>query len=84
METLNLITPLEGELKAAVTLLPHGEHKDCWLLEIALFHSGDPAGTTSFNLNGYSREEAEDIARNIKSNPFLMREIDEHLWGDSD
>lgn len=84
METLNLITPLEGVLKAAVTLLPHSEHKSCWLLEITLFHRGDHAGTTSFNLNGYSREEAEDIARNIKSNPFLMREIDEHLRGDSD
>lgn len=83
MDVLNLITPLEGELKAAVKLRPH-QQPDCWLLEVALFHSGDPAGSTRFTLNGYSREEAERLARNIKGNQFMMREIDEQLWGDSD
>lgn len=77
-----LITHLEGHLKAAVELAPVATEN--WLLTITLMYDGAQAGKTSFNLNGYSRTEAEAIARTIKTNPFIMKEIDEFLWGESD
>lgn len=84
MEVMNLITHLEQKLKACLSLLPHQNQPDTWLLEVRLFYEGAPAGTTSFNLHGYSRDEAEAVARNIRENQYLMHEIDQFLWGESD
>lgn len=81
---MNLISHLEGNLKAAVALKPATADEQNWLLELRLMYDGSSVGTTSFNLYSYSREEAEHIARNIKSNQFIMKEIDEFLWGESD
>lgn len=82
MDAFNLISQLEGCLKAHISLKQR--EPDSWLMSVELFYSGEPAGITSFNLNGYSKIEAEEIARNLKNNDFLMREIDEFLWGESD
>jgi len=82
VESLDLITHLEGKLKAAVNLQPLAG--SCWRLSIKLMYETHPAGNLSFTLNGYDAQEAWDLAKNIGSNPFLMREIDEHLWGESD
>lgn len=84
MDVFNLITQLERKLKACLSLsaAPHGA--DAWLLEVQLFYDGAPAGTTTFNLQGYTQEEAEAIARDIRNNEFLMQEIDQFLWGESD
>lgn len=84
MESLDLITVLEGDLKAFVSLSKVNNDENDWLLKIRLFFEEEPVGFTSFNLNGYSQEEAERIARNIKKNEFMMKEIDEFLWGESD
>lgn len=82
MESLDLIAHLEGKLKAAINVQPEAD--DCWKLSLRLVYDGHPAGTVSFNLNGYSAQEAQNIARNVSSNAFIMREIDEYLWGESD
>jgi hypothetical protein len=82
VEMFNIITPLEGQLKAAVTLFEI--EKDCWRMDIGLMYGGDLAGRTSFTLNGYDSAEAEAVARTIKSNAYIMKEIDEYLWGESD
>ncbi|MAR90436.1 MAG: hypothetical protein SV765_13365 [Pseudomonadota bacterium] len=84
MDTLNLISQLERNLKAHIRLLPDEQQARDWKMEIQLFYQGHPAGSTSFNLHGYDQQEAEQIARNVKDNPFVMREIDEYLWGESD
>lgn len=84
MDTLNLITPLEGNLKAAVQLSPLPQPPDHWSLDVTLYYDGELAGKTGFILRGYSREDAEKVARTIKSNAFLMKEIDDFLWGESD
>ena len=55
-----------------------------WRMLVRLYYDNEPAGTTSFNLQGYSREEAEHLARHLGENAFVMREIDEFLWGESD
>jgi|AZIK01.1.fsa_nt_gi hypothetical protein len=77
------IQPLEGDLRAVVELRATA-YADIWLLLIQLSYQSDLAGTTSFNLHGYNREEAEEVAKNIQSNPYVMKEIDEYLWGESD
>lgn len=82
MSGLDLITHLEGRLRAAINLSQR--EREGWLLTIRLLYDGQPAGTLSFNLDGYSAEEAETLARNIPRSQALMREIDEHLWGESD
>lgn len=84
MDTLNLITPLEGNLKAAVQLSPLPQPPDHWSLDVTLYYDGELAGKAGFILRGYSREDAEKVARTIKSNAFLMKEIDDFLWGESD
>ena len=89
LEPFHFIAQLEGNLKAMVQLRPvaiaaqDGEPSH-WRLDIDLFYDGEKAGKTSFNLHGYSRQEAEAVARNIRSNAYLMKEIDEFLWGESD
>lgn len=82
MESLDLIVQLEGKLKAAIHLQPIASK--LWELSLRLMYDGEPAGQLSFNLNGYSQQEAQAIARSVGSNDFLMREIDEYLWGESD
>jgi len=84
MDTLNLISQLERNLKALIKLNPATDQVNNWRLEIQLFYQGHPAGNTSFNLHGYTQEEAENIARTVKDNPYMMREIDDYLWGESD
>ncbi len=84
MTTFSCITQLEGKLKAAVQLDPLINSETEWRLSVRLFYDGEPAGVTSFDLHGYSREEAEVVAKNIKTNDFLMKEIDDFLWGESD
>lgn len=94
LEPFHFITQLEGKLKAMVQLRPvaiaaqDGATQEIeprhWRLDIDLLYDGATAGKTSFNLHGYSRQEAEAVARNIRSNAYLMKEIDEFLWGESD
>ncbi|MGV6476892.1 hypothetical protein [Azotobacter vinelandii] len=83
-EAFNLIVPLERKLKAHLRLLPDPHRADTWLLDVRLFYEAHPAGRTSFTLSGYSREEAEAEARNIRSNSYLMQEIDQYLWSEND
>lgn len=84
MDVLNLITQLERKLKAYLRLSADPRGADAWHLEVQLFYEDAPAGKTTFNLHGYTQEEAEAIARNIRHNEFLMHEIDQLLWGESD
>ncbi len=82
MNSFDLITQLEGNLKAAVNLAQRDGQS--WTLSLKLMYDGHPAGQLSFNLHGYDATEARDLATNIATHSFLMREIDEYLWGESD
>ena len=89
-EPFHYISVLEGKLKAAISLDPillqgpDDTSNQVWRLSLTLFYDRDPAGKISFDLQGYSREEAEALAKNIPRSAFIMREIDEYLWGESD
>ena len=84
MESWDFITSLEGKLKAAIHLEQRNAEAATWLLSIKLLYDGEPAGNLSFNLDGYAAEEALSVARNVPNNAYMMREIDEYLWGESD
>lgn len=84
MENLNFITPLDAGLSASISLHDRELNAGYWVMRVRLFYDGKEAGKTSFNLHGYSKDEAEDLAKNFKSNPYLMKEVDELLWGESD
>lgn len=77
------IQRLEGSLTAMIELQPT-QMADQWLLLIKLNYDGNEAGKASFNLHGYEEQEAINIAKNIPANPYIMKEIDEYLWGESD
>ena len=81
---LNLITQLENKLKALITLYALDEAEGNWQMDVELLYESHPAGPVSFNLNGYSQEEAEAIARDFKHNQALMQEVDLLLWGEMD
>ena len=78
------ITRLEDKLKAVTTLKAEPQEEGSWELVVKLFYEQQPVGAISFTLRGYRLEEAEHMAAHIKDHPYLMREIDEFLWGDSD
>lgn len=84
MNNLNFISHLEGDLRACISLDSHELNAGYWYMRVQLFYQDEPAGVTSFTLQGYSQEEAEAVARDLPNNAFLMREIDEYLWGESD
>lgn len=82
-DSQHYISLLEGRLQAAIELRSTPRNND-WLLIVRLVYDGDPAGTTSFTLHSHTQEEAEQVAANVSENAFLMKEIDEFLWGESD
>lgn len=82
--TVNIITPIEQNLKALTTLIGSESTDDEWKMQISLFYKNTPAGMLSFTLNGYTLEEAEELVHNLRNNEFLMKEIDDFLWGESD
>lgn len=84
MGNLNYMTPLDGELSAFISLQSRELNAGYWLINVKLFYEGKEVGTTSFTLQGYNQEEAENIVKNFKENAYLMKEIDDFLWGESD
>ncbi|MBE0505596.1 MAG: hypothetical protein IBX50_02620 [Marinospirillum sp.] len=83
MGTYHLISHLEGNLRAVMELQPAAE-AESWLLQVKLIYDGEPAGEISFNLLHYTEEEARHLAHNITDHGFIMREIDDLLFGDSE
>jgi len=47
-----------------------------------IFFKGDKLSQLSFDLQNYDYEELIEIAKNIKSNDFIMYELDTYLAGD--
>lgn len=84
MQDFNYITHLDGDLRACVSLQKHLNSDESWRMNVQLFYQGEAVGNTSFDLHGHSETEAQQVATNIKNSAFVMREIDEYLWGESD
>lgn len=81
---LTYIANLDAGVKASISLISKETNAGYWLMKVHLYYEGKSAGITSFTLRGYSQDEAEQVARGLPKNAFLLREIDEFLWGESD
>lgn len=51
------------------------------LLYLNIFYEGEKITNLSFNLVNHEYEDILGIARNISSNAFVLREVDEYLSG---
>ncbi|WP_432697576.1 hypothetical protein ACQUQP_04280 [Marinobacterium sp. YM272] len=79
---LNFINVVDRHLRVVSRLQLATEPHHSIRLDLSLFYDNHPAGSLSFDLNGFSPAESVALARDIKSNPYLLREIDEYLCGD--
>jgi hypothetical protein len=52
------------------------------VLEIDIYYDNYPSGRLSFNLHNYDYEEILTVAKNIRSNEFILYEVDNLLSGD--
>lgn len=51
-------------------------------LHLNVYYDGEKMTTLCFNLMNYDYEDIVNTAKNIKSNEFLLREVDDYLSGD--
>lgn len=79
---LNFINVVDTHLRVVSRLQLATEAHHTIRLHLSLFYDNHPAGSLSFDLNGFSPAEAVALARDIKSNQYILREIDEYLCGD--
>lgn len=52
------------------------------LLILEMYYDGDRVSGLSFNLHNYNYDEIVNEAKNIRSNNYIMREVDNFLAGD--
>jgi len=52
------------------------------IIILNIFFKGDKLSQLSFDLQNYNYDELIEIAKNIKSNDFIMYELDSYLAGD--
>lgn len=52
------------------------------LLKLNVYYEGLKMTVLSFNLMNYSYEDMVFIAKNIKGNAFLLKEVEDYLSGD--
>ncbi len=79
---LSFINVIDGKLRVVSQLQLATRVGQAIQLRLSLFYDNDPMGVMSFDLHQYSPSEGVALARDIASNQFIMREIDEYLCGD--
>jgi hypothetical protein len=52
------------------------------ILELEIFYDNHQTGTLSFDLHNYGYEDIIGIAQNVRSNEFILQEVDNFLSGD--
>ena len=85
LSTLCYINKIDSHLNivSGVRILPSGEpasRRVILLLEI--FYDGDKINEVSFNLYNFGYEDIVSVVRNIRSNEFIMQEVDNFLAGE--
>ena len=51
-------------------------------LHLEIYYDDEKVDNLSFNLHNYDYEDIVNVARNIRSNPFILQEVDNLLAGD--
>ncbi len=81
MDNISFINKIDSQLRVMSEL-----HEGCidgqYRLQLTLFYHNENIGKLEFLLTEYSKHAAMMVAKNIKDNEFIMREIDEYLCGD--
>ena len=52
------------------------------ILALEMYYDDNKFDTLTFDLHNYSYDEIIDVARDIRSNEFILQEVDNFLAGD--
>lgn len=80
IEGFSYINQIDRSLKIVASL--HTKKEDRIELKAAIFYQNEFVASLSFVLHDHTDEEAIDIAKNIKSNDYIIYKIEEYLAGD--
>lgn len=85
LSSLHFINAIDHSLKTVssikVVAATH-QYPQRVLLRLELYFEDDLVDTMSFDLHNYTYDEIVELARNVRDNEFILREIDNFLAGD--
>ena len=85
LQSLMFMTQVDKQLKvlSSIDVTEIGPEQRV-ILKLDIFYDNDAITSMTFDLHNYTFDEIIDTARNIKSNEFILNEIDVTLasWGD--
>lgn len=85
LSTLHYINQIDENLRvvASIDIVKSGDElPPRVLLALELYFYNKKVDTLTFNLNNYNYDEIIELVKNIRSNEFLLQEIDNFLAGD--
>lgn len=81
MEPIRHISKIDRQLRV-LSEVWQGKMDNQYLLRLTLMYQDHNMGRLDFTLNGYGEPDVANLAQNIQSNDYLMREIDDYLSGE--
>ncbi len=81
MEPIRHISKIDRQLRV-LSEVWRGKMDNQYLLRLTLMYQDHNMGRLDFTLNGYGEPDVANLAQNIQSNDYLMREIDDYLSGE--
>ena len=82
LSTLRFISKIGDHLGIISGVKFHPRGDNLVLLVLEIYYDGEKVDMLSFNLRNYEYEEIVDVVRNIRSNEYILREVDKLLAGD--
>jgi hypothetical protein len=85
LSTLCFINKIDDHLKIVTGVRISGSEDDVSrrvLLVLELYFEGEKIDDMSFDLHNFAFEDIVHVAKNIRSNEFIMQEVDNYLAGD--
>lgn len=85
LTALHFINPIDEHMRIVsnINILPGtAAFPPRVLLVLEILYNDQYIDSLSFNLRNYSFDEIVDIARNIRSNEYILHEVDNFLAGD--
>ena len=84
LSSLRFINKIDDHLGIISGIKIYSEDSDLSnyvLLILEIYYDGEKIDMLSFNLRNYDYEEIVKVARNIRSNEFILQEVDNLLAG---
>lgn len=85
LSSLHFINKIDNHLKAVSSinvLTFSADSPPRVVMQLEIYYNDDKVDTLSFDLHNYDYNEIIFSAKNIRSNEFIMQEIDNFLAGD--